>query len=75
MATLPWSPRERRAAMPAEGDDVNDAAARGLAQAAGIMAARARADFPHLKPILVAHWAVSGRRSRRDWTRRCCASR
>jgi DNA repair protein SbcD/Mre11 len=62
IAALPWThPGNIAAAMPdAARDDVQDAAARGLAEAALVMSTRCETEFPHLTPLLVGHWAISG---------------
>lgn len=63
IAVLPWAPPGHIVAAMGDGvarDDVNQAAAQGLVDAAHLMGARCAVEFPHLTPILFAHWAVSG---------------
>ncbi len=62
IAALPWThPGNIVAAMPDTArEDVNEAAARGLAEAAMLMSMRCEVEYPHLTPLLVGHWAISG---------------
>jgi exonuclease SbcD len=62
IAALPWTaPGNIIAALPDEPrENLNDAAAQALVRGAQTMAVRCQSDFPHLTPILVGHWAVSG---------------
>ncbi len=62
IAALPWThPGNVVAAMPdADREAVNDAAARGLAEAAMVMSMRCETEWAAYTPILVAHWAVTG---------------
>ena len=62
IAALPWThPGNVVAAMDGvDRDSVNDAAARGLAEGAMVMSVRCETEFPHLTPLLVGHWAISG---------------
>ena len=62
IAALPWThPGNVVAAMgDTARDDVNGAAARGLAEAAMVMSMRCETEFPQLTPLLVGHWAISG---------------
>lgn len=62
IAALPWThPGNVAAAMPDSArEDVNDAAARGLAEAAMVMSVRCETEFAAYTPLLVGHWAISG---------------
>lgn len=62
IAALPWTHPGNVVAALADQDreTVNDAASRGLAEAAMVMSVRCETEWPTLTPILVAHWAVTG---------------